>query len=104
MSKTGDYLIGLQMEQGDKEYQEAKQRRAAVKPKPCRCFAYPFPHRKGGGKCQIHAMQAVVVERGGWIDDEAAADWLYDYSDNVERAANEYMEDCAAGDEAAVWY
>jgi len=27
-----------------------------VKANPCECAAYPFPHRKNGGKCE-----------GGWI-------------------------------------
>ena len=33
--------------------------------KPCRCEAYPFPHRKYGGKCEAYDPEA---------GDEEAAD------------------------------
>lgn len=56
-------------------------------PTPCRCKAYPFPHRQGGGKCpgtkfvckRGHGFDEPVGDtisgkigddRGAWIPDE----------------------------------
>jgi len=39
-----------------------------VEPRPCRCPAYPFPHRPGGGRCQ--STPGAVLRRSGEREDQ----------------------------------
>ena len=42
-----------------------------MKPKstPCKCQAYPFPHRIGGGKCTRKTSEPSFFY-GGWLNHE----------------------------------
>ena len=51
--------------------------------KNCYCEAYPFPHRRGGGKCED-------PER---VDEEAADRWLLRLMERGYRNIDEYLDD-----------
>lgn len=33
----------------------------------CQCDAYPFPHRKGGGRCDGNDTERIAVGYFGWL-------------------------------------
>ena len=56
------------------------------KSKPCRCEAYPFPHRWLGGACLIeHAKRGDATEE--------ADRWLEDMNRRPRRNADHYLDD-----------
>ena len=57
--------------------------------KPCRCNAYPFPHREYGGKCE-----AYDPERG---DEESADRWLMGLMERGYRNIDELLDDPQRG-------
>ena len=59
----------------------------------CRCDAYRFPHREGGGKCEGDP------ERG---DDEAADRWLLRLMERGYRNIDELLDDPRRGQAAAI--
>lgn len=48
---------------------------------PCRCDAYPFPHRIGGGKCYAN----LVCAHGVLTSDHPDYDRLVDHCQDCER-------------------
>ena len=57
--------------------------------KPCRCEAYPFPHRKYGGKCEAYDPEAG--------DEEAADRWLMGLMERGYRNIDEKLDDPRRG-------
>ena len=57
--------------------------------KPCRCEAYPFPHRKYGGKCEAYDPEAG--------NEEAADRWLMGLMERGYRNIDEKLDDPRRG-------
>ena len=55
-----------------------------MRPQLCRCAAYRFPHREGGGRCEGDP------ERG---DDAAADRWLLGLMERGRRNEDERLDD-----------